>query len=157
MSAGRTCKAYVNIGGTFTTPTWVEMKRISNVKRPKSRSKSDRMFRGANFKFGVGGYKECGFSFTYVPAKAGSAAATADTVITALEGSLDSETVLDVLFLDRPVATVGAKGIRASVQCFKFDRNEDDESTISIDVELNLVEDEDAGGVLREPVAFTTV
>lgn len=157
MSAGRTCKAYVNVGGTFASPTWVEMKRISNVKRPKSRGSSDKMFRGAGHKFKVGGYKECGFSLTYIPAKAGSAAATADTVISALEGSLDNETVLDVLFLDRPVATVGAKGIRASVQCFKFDRNEDDESAISIDVELGLVEDEDAGGVLREPIAFTVV
>ncbi len=93
--------------------------------------------------------------FRVRPAKARSAAATADIVISALEGSLDNETVLDVLFVDGPVATAGTKGIRASVQCFKFDRNEDDESPITFDVELDLVEDEDNAGALREPIAFT--
>ncbi len=156
MSTGKTCKAYVNIGGTFAAPTWVEMRRISNVNRPKSRSKSDRMFRGAKNKMKVGGYLELGFSFTYIPARAGSAAATADTVITALENSLDNETQLDVCFMDRSVATAGAKGIRGYVQCFKFERKEEDENSISIDVELDPVEAEDVAGALVEMAPYTT-
>lgn len=155
MSAGKTCKAYVNIGGTLASPTWVEMRRISNVNRPKSRSKNDRMFRGAKNKMKVGGYLEHGFSFVYVPAKAGSGAATADTVIAALESSLDNETALDVCFLDRAVTITGAKGIRGYVQCFKFDRKEDDESSITIDVELDPVEAEDGTGALVELAAYT--
>jgi hypothetical protein len=154
MTAGRTCKAFVQIGGTFATPTWVEMRRISNVQRPKSRGTSDRMFRGARHKFKVAGYLEYGWTFTYTPAKAGSAAATADTVLTALENSLENETVLDVIFIDRALVT-GAKGVRASVQCTKMDRKEDDEDSVTFDVELVLVEDEDTGGALREPIAYT--
>ena len=157
MSAGKTCKSYVNIGGTLASPTWVEMKRISNVQRPKSRSTSDRMFRGAKNKKKVGGYIEYGFSFQYVVAKAGSAAATADTVLTALENSLENETVLDVCFMDRSVATVGAKGVRGPVQCFKLDRKEDDEDSITLEVELNEVEHEDGDGLLIEMAPYTTV
>lgn len=154
MSAGKTCKAYVNIGGTLTTPTWVEMKRISNVNRPKSRSKSDRMFRGAKNKKKVGGYLEYAFSFVYTPAKAGSGAETADTVIVALEDSLDNETVLDVCFMDRDVTEDGATGVRGPVQCFKLDRKEEDESSITYDVELDEVEEEDGDGDLLEMAAY---
>lgn len=155
MSAGKTCFAYVNIGGTFAVPTWVEMKRISNVQRPKSRSKSDRMFRGAKSKKKVGGYLEYGFSFTYVPAKAGSAAATADTVLDALEDSLDNETPLDVCFMDQAIGVSGSKGVRGAMQCFKADRKEDDEDSISYEIELDEVEDEDGVGDLRELGAYT--
>lgn len=154
MSAGKTCKAYINIGGTLGTPTWVEMKRISNVQRPKSRSKSDRMYRGALNKKKVGGYMEYGFSFSYVVAKAGSALATADTVITALEGSLNSETILDVCFMDQAVATSGSKGVRGPMQCFKADRKEDDEDSITLDIELDEVEQDDGSGGLLEIAAY---
>lgn len=155
MTTGRTCKAYVNIGGTLAAPTWVEMKRISNVSRPRNRPTSDRMYRGAKNKKKVTGYLENGFSFTYIPAKAGSAAETADTVITALEGSLISETVLDVCFMDRAV-TGAAKGVRGYVQVAKFDRKEDDEDSISYDVELIEVEEYDDSGDLVEIAAFAT-
>lgn len=155
MTTGRTCKAYVNIGGTLTTPTWVEMKRISNVSRPQSRSTSDRMFRGAKNKKKVAGYLEMGFSFSYIAAKAGSAAETADTVFAALEDSLLNETQLDVCFMDRPV-TGDAIGVRGYVQCFKFDRKEDDEDSITYDVELGEVEAEDGDGDLVEIDVYET-
>ncbi|QDV26935.1 hypothetical protein [Aureliella helgolandensis] len=155
MTTGRTCKAYVNIGGTLATPTWVEMKRISNVARPKGRGTSDRMYRGAKNKKKVTGYREFGFSFTYVPARAGSAAATADTVITTLEDSLDNETILDVCFMDAAV-TGDAVGVRGYVQVSKFDRKEDDEDSVTYDVELVEVEEYDGAGDLVEIDAYET-
>lgn len=155
MTTGRTCKAYVNIGGTLATPTWVEMKRISNVQRPRSRSTGDRMYRGALNKKKVTGYLENGFSFSYITAKAGSAAETADTVLTALEGSLLNETILDVCFQDRAV-TGASKGVRGYVQVSKFDRKEDDEDSITYDVELVEVEEYDGAGALVEIAAYTT-
>jgi hypothetical protein len=151
MSAGRTCKAYVQIGGTYANPTWVEMKRISNVQRPKSRSTSDRMYRGAKNKKKVLGYIEQGFSFVYQPKKS----TLSDNVLAALEGSLDSETILDVLFLDGLVTTAAVKGVRCPVMCSKLDRKEDDEDAIQFDVELVEVEDYDDSGDLRESVAYT--
>lgn len=156
MSSGRTCKAYVNIGGTYAAPTWIEMARISNVSRPRSRGTSDRMYRGAKNKKKVTGYLENGFSFTYVPAKAGSTGETADTVITALEGSLLNETILDVYFADA-AATGVSKGIRGPVQVSKFDRKEDDEDSVTYDVELVEVEEyATVGGALIEAAAFAT-
>ena len=155
MTTGRTCKAYVNIGGSLATPTWVEMKRISNVSRPKGRSTSDRMFRGAVNKKKVAGFLEFGFSFTYILARAGSAADTADTVVDELEDSLDSETILDVCFMDRAV-TGAAAGVRGYVQCTKLDRKEDDEDNVSYDVELVEVEEYDGSGDLVEFDAYTT-
>lgn len=155
MPAGKSCKAYLNIGGTLSTPTWVEMRRISNVNRPKSRSTSDRMFRGAKNKKKVAGYLEYGFSFQYVPARAGSQAASADTVLTALEASLENETILDALFLDRAVNVTGAKGVRGPMMCTKLDRKEEDENSIVFDVELVEVEHEDGSGALLEIAPYT--
>lgn len=157
MPAGKSCKAFVNIGGTLASPTWVEMRRISNVNRPKSRSTSDRMFRGAKNKKKVAGYLEYGFSFQYVPARAGSAAAAADTVLTALENSLENEAILDVAFMDRAIATVGAKGVRGPMMCTKLDRKEEDENSIVFDVELVEVEHEDNAGALIEIAPYTIV
>ncbi len=37
VSVGKTCKAYVNIGGDLEDPTWVEMQRTSNVNGRKKR------------------------------------------------------------------------------------------------------------------------
>jgi hypothetical protein len=156
MTTGKTCKSYINIGGTLTTPTWVEMKRVTNVNRPKSRSTSDRMFRGAKNKKKVAGYIEYGFSFDYVVAKAGSAAATADTVIAALEASLENDTKLDACFMDRGVAVSGAKGVRGPMQCTKMDRKEEDENSVVLSVELVEVEDEDGSGNLIEIAPYTT-
>lgn len=156
MTTGRSCKAYVNIGGTLTTPTWVEMKRITNVNRPKSRSTSDRMFRGAKTKKKVTGYIEYGFSFDYIPAKAGSGAATADTVIGALEASLENDTPIDAAFMDRAIATSGAKGVRGPMQVTKMDRKEEDENSIVFSVELVEVEGEDGSGNLLEIAPYTT-
>jgi hypothetical protein len=156
MTTGKTCKAYLNIGGTLTTPTWVEMKRITNVNRPKSRSTSDRMFRGAKNKKKVAGYLEHGFSFDYVVAKAGSAAATADTVIAALETSLDNDSALDACFMDRGVAVSGARGVRGPMQCTKMDRKEEDENSITLSVELVEIEGEDGSGVLLEIAPYIT-
>lgn len=155
MTTGRTCKAYVNIGGTLATPTFIEMKRISNVTRPRSRGTGDRMYRGAKNKKKVTGYLENGFAFTYIPAKAGSAAETADTVLAALEDSLLNETSLDVCFMDRAI-TGDAVGVRGYVQVSKFDRKEDDEDSISYDVELVEVEEYDLSGNLVEIAAYET-
>lgn len=113
------------------------------------------MYRGALNKKKVAGFLENGFSFTYVTARAGSAAETADIVIAALEGSLVSETILDVCFQDRAV-TGASKGVRGYVQVAKFDRKEDDEDSITYDVELVEVEEYDGTGLLVEIAAFTT-
>lgn len=155
MSAGKDNFFYVQIGGTYATPTWVRGFRVHNVKRPASRNASNRMFRGLTTVLAIGGYKVYAFTFTYIPAAPESPLYAADLVFASLEASFESETPMDCLFLNQDVATTGAKGVRAPLQCFKFDRNEDDEDNVSYDVELRPVEADDGSGGLLEVEPFT--
>ncbi len=150
MSAGRTRAAYVNTG-TFSTPVWVHISRISGVQRPQSRGTSDRKYRGAKSVKTVTGYLKYGFTFKY---HVKSAKLAADTVIALFQASLDSETVLDVCFLNQrivqPTGTfpsgANAIGVRGPVVVTKFDISEEDEEGVTYDTELNEVEDEQPSG-----------
>ena len=150
MSAGRTRAAYVNTG-TFGTPVWVHISRISGVQRPQSRATSDRKYRGASSVKTVTGYLQYGFTFKY---HVKSAKLASDTVAALLQASLASETVLDVCFLNQrlvqPTGTfpsgANAIGVRGPVVVTKFDISEEDEEGVTYDVELKEVEDEQPSG-----------
>ncbi len=158
MSAGRRRAAYLNTG-TYATPVWAMMSRISDVKRPKSRGTSDRKYRGAANVKTVTGYIKYGFTFKYH--LKGPRLAT-DAILTLLEASLQNETMLDVIFLDQRIAqptgtyTTGAtaKGVRGPTVCVKLDLDEADEDGNSYDVELVEIEDEQSS-VLNEVTAFS--
>jgi hypothetical protein len=146
--AGRKRAAYLNTG-TYSSPTWTEMKRITDVSRPQSKSTGDRMYRGAKSKKKVPGIIEYGFSFKYQVKNP----KYADTVLAALQDSFDNDTVLDVAFLSRPIVMPTgtyesggkAKGVRGPLVVTKFDLNEADEEGISYDVELSEVDEEQSG------------
>lgn len=136
--AGRKRAAYYN-SGTYASPTWVHLARISDVNRPQSRSTSDRMYRGAVNKKKVTGYKEHSFTFKYHVKKAG----TADTVLDKLQDSFDNDTVIDVCFMNGKFDTGTTRtGVRGPVVVSKFDISEADEEGVTYDVELVEVEDD---------------
>ena len=136
--AGRKRAAYYN-SGTYASPTWVHLGRISDVNRTQSRSTSDRMYRSAENKKKVTGYKEFGFTFKYHVKKAGSA----DTVLDDLQDSFDNDTVLDVCFMNGKFDTGTTRtGVRGPVVVSKFDISEADEEGVTYDVELVEVEDD---------------
>jgi hypothetical protein len=136
--AGRKRAAYYN-SGTYASPTWIHLARISDVNRPQSRSTSDRMYRGAVNKKKVTGYKEHSFTFKYHVKKAG----TADTVLDKLQDSFDNDTVLDVCFMNGKFDTGTTRtGVRGPVVVSKFDISEADEEGVTYDVELVEVEDD---------------
>lgn len=136
--AGRKRAAYYN-SATYGSPTWVLLGRISDVNRPQSRSTSDRMYRSANNKKKVTGYKEHSFSFKYHVKKAGSA----DTVLDKLQDSFDNDTVIDVCFMTGKFDSGTTRtGIRGPVVVSKFDLSEPDEEGVVYDVELVEVEDD---------------
>ncbi|MEQ1828531.1 MAG: hypothetical protein ABL921_21390 [Pirellula sp.] len=159
MSAGRRRAAYVNTG-TFATPVWVHISRISDVQRPKSRGTSERKYRGAKNVKTVTGYIKYGWTFKY---HIKGPNASADAVLVKLQDSMDSEIVLDVLFLNQrisqPTGTfpggANAVGVRAPVVVTKLDESESDEEGCTYDVELMEVEDEQSS-VLNETMPFTT-
>lgn len=136
--AGRKRAAYYN-SGTYASPTWIHLARISDVNRPQSRSTSDRMYRGAVNKKKVTGYKEHSFTFKYHVKKAG----TADTVLDKLQDSFDNDTVIDVCFMNGKFDTGTTRtGVRGPVVVSKFDISEADEEGVTYDVELVEVEDD---------------
>jgi hypothetical protein len=136
--AGRKRAAYYN-SGTYASPTWIHLARISDVNRPQSRSTSDRMYRGAVNKKKVTGYKEHSFTFKYHVKKAG----TADTVLDKLQDSFDNDTVIDICFMNGKFDTGTTRtGVRGPVVVSKFDISEADEEGVTYDVELVEVEDD---------------
>jgi hypothetical protein len=156
MSAGRTRAAYINTG-TFTTPVWVMMSRISDVQRTQSRATSDRKYRGARNVKTITGYMKYGFTFKY---HVKAVRLTTDTVLGLLEGSCLNETTLDVCFVNQRIvqtpATGNAVGVRGPVTCTKCDISESDEEGVTYDIELMEVDDEQPAGTLFEIGAFTT-
>lgn len=157
-AAGRRRAAYVNTG-TYSTPVWVELTRISDVTRPKSRGTGDRKYRGAKSVKTVTGYLTYGFTFKY---HIKGPRLAADSALALLEGSLDNETILDVCFLNQKIIQpagfpVGANavGVRGPVLCTKLDLSESDEEGVSYDVELKETEDEQPAGTLYEMGAYS--
>ncbi len=158
-AAGRNRAAYINTG-TYATPVWVQMSRISGVQRPQSRATSDRKYRGSKNVKTITGYLQYGFTFKY---HVKSAKLATDTVSALLQASLESETVLDVAFLNQRIVqatgtfTAGANavGVRGPVVVSKFDISEEDEEGVAFDVELKEVEDEQPAGTDFSIGAFT--
>lgn len=136
MQVGRNCTLNYNTG-TYSTPVWTAMGRVSSPKINQARPTSRKVYREAPNSKNVTGVKDIGFSFTYV-CKGKSAT---DAVLTALLASFNSETVMDVAALDG-TATTGAKGIRGPFVVTQMNRNEDDEDAVSYDVTLSEVEDD---------------
>lgn len=141
MRAGRQCTANLNTG-TYAVPVWSPLGRITSPKRAQSRGSSERMYRGADNKKTVLGYKSYGFAFTYIPKDID----LTDAILVALQASFDSGTVMDIALLDR-TAAVDATGVRGPFVVQQFDRNEDDEDAVVYDVVLVEVDAEQTGAL----------
>jgi len=139
MLKGSKCSANINTG-TFGTPVWSAIGRLSSPKRTQTRAANARTYRAATTKKNILGLKEYGFSFTYVV----KGIADSDAILVLLQESFDDETALDIALLDRPAGT-GAKGIRGPFQVSQFDRNEDDEDAVTYEVTVVEVEDSAIG------------
>lgn len=146
---GRKNKAYYNTG-TYDTPVWAELKRISGLKRPQSRSTAEYNYRGAANKKTAVGYKSYEITFKYETKRDPT---LTDTVFAAIQASFDSETVMDFVVVDRAMG-VGAVGVRGPFVVTQLDRDEDDESNTSYDVTLKEVDAEQAAA-LWEVAPFT--
>jgi hypothetical protein len=138
---GRKCKAYLNTG-TYASKTWTEIKRMTDTKRPQSRSSSEFKMRGFQTIVAATGYKKYGVTFKY---QTKSPAGTADTIEAALQTAYDNDADIEIAMVDRPIATVGAKGTSGFFRVTKFDRDEADEDNVSYDVELMPADHEESG------------
>lgn len=148
---GRKCKGYLNTG-TYASKTWTELRRITDVKRPQSRTSSEFKMRGFNGIVGATGYVKYSVTFKY---HTKSPAGTADTVEAALLNAFRNDADVEMAFMDRAIATVGATGIAGFFRIVKMDRDEADEDNVSYDVEL-VPADHEESGVAVEVAPFTT-
>lgn len=152
-AAGRKRAAYINTG-TYSTPVWTELSRISGVSRPRSRGSGERKYRGAQNAKTITGYKVNGFSFKYHV----KAAKFTDAALAALETAYNNDTPLDVFFANQKIIqptgsfTSGDKavGVRGFVNVMKLDISEEDEEGVTMDVELSEAEHEEPAGTLVE-------
>lgn len=136
MQVGRNCTLNYNTG-TYASPTWTALGRVSSPKLNQARPTSRKVYRESVNSKNVTGVKDIGFTFTYIV----KGTAATDAVLTALLASFHSETVMDIAALDRPAAS-GAKGIRGPFVVSQINKNEDDEDAVSYDVTLVEVEDD---------------
>ena len=143
MAVGRKRKMYLNLGGTFAAPTWVEIKRATEVKRPQSRSTSEHKFRGARNIKTTTGYRKFEVTAKYHTKPAGLADAVAD----ALQDSFDNDTVLDIAVMDGPIATAGTKGVRGPFLVTNWELDENDEDNANYALTLSEADAEQAGDV----------
>lgn len=147
MITGGDCKTYVNTG-TYGSPTWSLMDRITSPKLKQQRGANARTIRGKKNKTSVLGKREYGISFTYTPSSVGAS----DAVLTKLQDSYTNRTVMDIAMMDRAIATSGSTGIRGPYVVQQFDRSEDDEDAVVYDVVLVEVED----STIPETDTYTT-
>jgi hypothetical protein len=98
------------------------------------------------------GYKQRSVIFKY-NMKPGE---VADTAFAALETAYENGADIELAFMNKAIATVGAKGVAGFFVITKFDRDEADEENPSVDVELRPADHEEAG-VAVEVGPFTVV
>jgi len=136
MQVGRKCTLNINTG-TYTTPIWSPIGRVSSPKLALGRPNSRKTYRESRNSKNVLGMLDVGLTFTYIQ----RAATATDTVLASLIASLYTDTVLDLAALDRPAAT-GAKGIRGPFSVSAMPKNEDDEDAVSYEVTVVEVTDD---------------
>jgi hypothetical protein len=114
---GLNCKAYRNTG-TYVTPVWDLVDNIKDLTLNLDKSETDITTRASSGwveRAGVLKDASVDFEMVWDPA---------DTDFTALLASYTANTGVGMLFLDGLIATVGSQGLRATMEVFKFSRNE---------------------------------
>lgn len=134
MKPGRTCTVNYNTG-TYASPTWTHIGRLSSPKINEGRPATRRTYRGSTNSKNVVGMLDVGVTFTYIVSQ------TTDTVLAAILAALRAGTVLDIALLDK-AAGATATGIRGPFLVSAANRSEDDEDAVVY--EITLVEAEHA-------------
>lgn len=128
MKPGRTCTVNYNTG-TYASPTWTHIGRVSSPTQNEGRPATRRTYRGSPNSKNVLGMLDVGITFTYI-VRDGT-----DTVLAALLTALRTAAVVDVAMLDRPAGS-NATGIRGPFLVSQMNRNEDDEDAVTYEVTL---------------------
>lgn len=116
-------KLYRNTG-TYSSPTWSEMKDVSDLTLSLESVEADVTTReGGGWGLSQGAIKNAGIEFKTVWD-------TGDSHFTALRDAWLNHTNVELLCLDGASTTAGSQGLRASFQVLKFNRTENNEEAM---------------------------
>jgi hypothetical protein len=146
MTVGKNYPVYVN-DGTYSSPEWVRLCRISEVSISRSKSTNDVMLHCSTSKKKAIGYKENSVTMKYTVKKT-TATGVTDTVFDMISDSFENDTVLDMAFMNGTLtASTTRQGYRGPMICTKLDRSQADEEAVTYDLEFAEVEDEQSGNI----------
>lgn len=121
-------KMYRNTG-SYGSPTWNEMPGVKDLTTSLEKASADVSNRASGWRKERGTLKTLSLSFQMVWDPE-------DLDFDALLTSFLNNTSIDCVVLDGPVATAGSQGPRATFEVFKFERSEELEGAMMVDVEL---------------------
>lgn len=133
--AGHQACEYLQIGGSYATPTWVRIKRIEDVDMPDERGTSQFKIKGSDFERTIRGVRAKGVAFKYRKKRA------ADPVFAELKAAYEGhDLAVEYAATDRPIATVGAEGFRGPFTVTKFNETRPFEGVVEVDIELKFAD-----------------
>lgn len=144
MSAGQSCKLYIN-GGTRATPSLTEVVEVRDLTNPNDKTKVNLSTRESKFNLYGGGQKENGINFDLISKPSTEADTNRDT----LEDSYDNDTVVDLWALDGASTDTDVRGFRAPCVVFKFDKEEPLDGEQKISVEAAPTRHEESGSLVE--------
>lgn len=133
--AGHQACEYLQIGGSYASPTWVRIKRIEDVDQPDERGASEFRMKGSDFTRTIRGVRTKGVAFKYRRKRA------ADPVFAELKECYeDPDKCVEYAATDRPIATEGAAGFRGPFVVTKFNETRPFEGVVEVDIELKFAD-----------------
>jgi hypothetical protein len=118
-----------NTGSAFVTPTYSEIKPVKDVTLTSTRASADTTTRARRVKVSSTSILEIAITFNMVHV-------TADAGMAAIIAAHYANTPIDLLVLDKAVATVGAHGWHADWNVIECTRKEDLMGVVNYDVRL---------------------
>ncbi len=126
---GKDCLVYRSSGASFGSPTWVVIPNIQDLTRSDSRAEANVTGKGDDIGTIDVAYRNIEVTFKIV-------AVRADSGFAALVAAYAARSPIQLLVLNGPVATVGAKGINADWHITKFDEGQPLDGALTYDVAM---------------------
>jgi hypothetical protein len=127
VKLGLDAKLYRNTG-TYTTPTWNEVKNVKDVTLNLEAGEADVTTRGnAGWRATVATLKDASIEFEMVWD-------SADDDFAAIRDAFLNRTPIELAVMDGDITTTGSQGLRASCIVTNFSRNEALEEAITVSV-----------------------
>ena len=129
LKFGLNAKAYYN-NGTYDVPAWVEMSNCQDVTLNLEKTSSNVTTRGAGgWELNAAVLKKATVDFKMMWD-------TEDASFTKVSDAYFNNNSIEFAFMDGDISVAGAKGLRATMDVFTFNRNEPLTEAMTVDVNV---------------------